>query len=245
MTVSLSTALVTSKNELNKTSPLVWLYRLQIDSSNAFRFASYQSNVTTYEGSAAPYTATSYAAFPISHPSIDSDQNGTLVSMTLEVSNISRELISYIEANDITSKEVRIRLADTANLGDTSNATAFFIDNKYYILGVDVGAESASIEIGHYSLLRKRCPSQVYNRNRCRWVFGSAECAFPTTTAVSATGSLNGYNLSQVSTTTCDLGFDTANGCKAHGALAKATGLAVLWPRRFGGQPGIVKGKGY
>lgn len=247
MSRTLHTSLVTAKNALHSTTPDIWLANVQIDASNSWNLARYQTNVTAYEGTSAPYSAVTYYAFPWEFDVLEADNRGTLFSCMLKVSNVTREFMKLInESSDLSGKIVRLRLTRSDSLGDSSNATKFYLDQKLYILNVpEIDNRDVRFELGHYTLLIKRAPSQVYDRNRCRFVFGSAKCAFPQGVTGTFTGAKDGFDLSQVSVSTCDLGLATPNGCRAHGALEKVAGLPVLHPRRFGGFPGIVKGPGY
>lgn len=245
MASELTAALTTSKNETNSIIPKLWLFRLQVSATDALLLTSNSEDVTTWEGDAAPFTETLYNSFPIGDPKFESSQDGQLVSMEITASTVSREIIEYLDTTDITGLEARVRLIDNANLGDVNNATPFFRDLKYYILGLKWNNKNAIIEVGHFSLLQKRSPRDCFNRNRCRHRFGSLGCGSTIGITGTATGSFNGYDVSLVSRDNCDNGLATVNGCEAHGALEKALGLPVIHPRRFGGFPGIVKGKGY
>lgn len=243
MPLSLGSTLTTEVAKLHSTSSFVWLYEVQVDASNAFRLAAYPSNVVIYEGSASPYTARTFCASNVGQPEIAKDNKGSLDRVRVAVENVTLEVSTYLETNDLTAKRVRVLVVHSGHLGSTSSATQFVLSERYQILGYEANNTAVTFELGHWSLFGKRVPGHRYSRGRCRFQYQGTQCG--ASIEKNTTGMRDGFDLSLVDKDTCDLGYDTPNGCKAHGALEAQIGVPVIHPRRFGGFPGLVKGSGF
>lgn len=92
---------ITEKNA--ETNAPVWLYEFDIDGT-LFRCAEHVENIEYPAGS-----GTVFNAFPISHGGVKTSSDQSIDSIRLSVSNISRELISYIRDTDgMTNQRVKI-----------------------------------------------------------------------------------------------------------------------------------------
>jgi phage-related protein len=243
-----SSAIVQATGTLHSTSSYIWLYEVQVSDSTAFRLAANYGDVTIYEGASSPYSAVTFQASSVEKPDIQKDNKGSLDRISIAVENVTLEVSSYLESNDLTDKRVRVLCVHSGNLGSTSVATPFVVSETYKVLSYEATNLVVKFELGHWSLYGKRIPQDRYLRT-CRFKFRGPECGFYVDIDASSTPALqimkDGYDLNLVSKDECDLGFETTNGCKAHGALEKATGSVVYHPRRFGGFPGLVKGQGF
>lgn len=242
MPSALSSALLAEAVKVHSTNPWIWLFEVQVTATTAFRITPYQGDVTTYEGTSAPYTARTWEAYNGSPPTIKRNVDGSLDSVELVVANVSAFISGYLDSNDVTGLNVRVLLVHSSNLGDSNNKTALAVDEDFQITQVGpVTMESVTLQLGHWNLIRKQFPSVRYNRNRCRFAFKDGWCAFPSTGVLAKTGISGGFDMVLVSLTECDKGLSTPNGCKGHGELEELNALPKLHPRRFGGFPGIPK----
>jgi phage-related protein len=233
--------IVEEQVKLHSTKSWWWLFEVQVTDSECFRLAANQADVTIWTGSSAPYTSEVYEAFPIVAPDLEK-QFGELEQITLTISNLTLEIMAYLETNDLAGKQVKVRIVNSNALGDVNNKTNFLIDENYEIIGpITASVDAISVVIGHWSLIRKEVPSDRYHRDRCRHEFKGAWCAFDGTQATS-TAVKYGYDLSAVSLTVCDKTYSGPNGCRAHGALEAQNVETEFHPRRFGGMPGIPFG---
>jgi hypothetical protein len=248
MPQSLSNALVTEKNRLHSVYPYVWLIEIPIDSSNAARLALYPQDVTLWELNAGAVVAHVFEGYNFQEPTVTFSQDGNLDTPSLTIANIDAAILAYIQlnANNVKGKDVRILLVHSQNLGSSGAAAPTFVEQTYQIRRLRIRIETITLELGHASLIEHFIGGEVFTRE-CRYVdFAGPRCAFPKDSFAGDGPSAiqDGFQLQFVKKNECDRTSDGTNGCKAHQAFAKY--YSVSWPgiERFGGQPGLVKGKG-
>lgn len=223
MPETIASALVTEKNKVHNVTPWVWLFEVQVDATQAMRVAGHHSSVT--------HGGNSYVPFPIAVGPQSRDARGVLQQVEVVVSNLSREVVGYLEASKLLDQQVTIRLVHASNPANKVH------ESTYSILEATVTSKAATFLLGPYGLLKATFPAQRFMRTRCRWEYGLAGCAYDTTMPNLVAATYPNFDPS-----TCDLGLGTDNGCRVHGHNEVANGRPRLHPLRFGGFPGIPKG---
>ena len=209
---------VMEKNELVSGNIWLWLYEIEVptDPPTRYRFCRTTEQVT--------FRGNIYYPFPIQHEGQKETQAGDLPTITLTVSNVSREVMSVLEEHQgLLGQPCRIILVSAPAL-DTGEAV---IQQDFKIINLSATDEAITAGLGDISLYETMVPSQRMMRNYCRHQYRSAACGY----AVPPT---NENYLSG-----CDKSYDGTNGCVAHGASEAAASRPVVHPQRFGGFRGI------
>ena len=89
----INSALVNAKNEAHSTTPWVWLFDVDLDGTSLLSVAGHDTAVT--------YNGRTYAAFPIAVSGLERNSLGDLPTPTVTVTNLSREIASYLEAQGV------------------------------------------------------------------------------------------------------------------------------------------------
>ena len=220
MADTLSSTMIVGKNAAHSIAPWVWLFEVDLDGANALRIAGYDTAII--------FGGYTYAAFPCAMSTITRDQDGSITPMRITVSNVSREVTTYLEAGSIIDRTVQIRLVLSTDLTTSQNW------GKGVILDATASLEVATFTVGVLPLFDVPFPSRRFDRGRCDYIFGQSECGFDTTQTNTIGGSF--------SCTTCDLTLEGANGCRQKGVNEAANGRTVNHPLRFGGHPSIPRG---
>lgn len=206
------------KNELVTSQPWVWLYEIEVPSDPPTRYRlCASSQQISFRGNL-------YYPFPVKHGSMAQGDAGDQVSLSITISNISREISYILDANSgLINQPCRVLLVNKADL----SAGRAVIEQDFFIQTSRVSDESVSMQLGVSNLYDSNFPAQRLVRNYCRHQYRGAACGY----AVSPSSP---YFLSG-----CDKSFDGTNGCQAHGASEEQAGVPVVHPKRFGGFRGI------
>ncbi|MCC7202453.1 MAG: hypothetical protein IT393_07330 [Nitrospirae bacterium] len=196
--------LITEKNKLSTSS--VWLTLLQVevsDTTTIYLVPNPQS--VTFDGH-------TYNPFPCKIEPVRSDAKGGLNEVVVSVSNVTREISAYVEANDLRGRTVRLIGVNSANLSDP---TAKVFDEEYIITEIDITEQLVNFRLGHVRFLQQNFPGSRFFRDNCRWVYKSTECGY--------SGGM----------TSCDKILEDSNGCRAHGNQSRFGGFPVLPSPRY------------
>lgn len=218
MPLPIPPTLLQEKNQLATTGQFIWLYDIEVPTTppTTYRLTRQLASVE-FEG----YT---YVPFPISHGEIIRDQDGDLPLVTVTASNMSREIISTLEAHDgLIGQKVRIILSHSLLSGESQ----MIGDEIFEVLSSTATADAVALSLGSSNLFDSTIPKARMARFHCRHQYRSPECGYALPTA-------SGNFLSS-----CDKTLDGLNGCNVHGASYTAEGLSPIHPDRFGGFPGI------
>lgn len=210
--------LMVEKNLLATGSQWVWLYEVEVptDPPTRYRFVRTPEEVT--------FRGNIYYPFPITHTAMRQSESGDLPRLTLTVSNVSREVISTLEAHGgLIGQPARIILTNMDVLG-TEKAV---IEQDFRIMTTSVTAEAVGAELSDISMYETFFPGQRMMRHFCRHQYRAAACGY--TVPEADANFLSG----------CDKSLDGANGCTVHGTSETDAGVEVVHPDRFGGFPGI------
>jgi len=206
MAKSISIINAIEKNKLASDNSFIVLLEIQLVDSDTDQVtetmyvANNNENIT--------YESNIYVAFPFSLTL--TQESGGVPEVTMSARDFQKTLSTKMAAlSGATGSIVIMRVVNSNNLAAEVELEEIFevIDsgNTDYTINVKLGAENP---------LRRRFPRGVQMRDRCRWQYKSAECAYA------------GAELS------CDLTLQGANGCAFHNNEPN-----------FGGYPGL-KGQG-
>ena len=166
--ITLSAAALAEKNKLAAGG--VWLTLLEM------QFAAATIRVVlNNEDIVWPTGVDTWTAFPfkLSEKSIFS--NMQIPSITLSVSNASRLMQSYAEAEDGgIGVTCILRIVHSGHL-DLISAE---LEETFEIVSTDADAEWLNVTLGLPNPLTKMFPNQKYLKNFCRWVFKGTYCAY-------------------------------------------------------------------
>ena len=163
-----------------QTNAPIWLYRVNISDTpdeageGDLYLAEYQTNVAYYETNGGVSTARTYLAWPIEHEGVSENTNSQVDSLTMKVSNISREMQAYLEQRDgLRGRKVTIRQVFAEYLNDP----LAHIEDIYYIDSVTASGRSAEFTLtGNIDIMDVKLPRRKYLRNFCQWKFKGFGC---------------------------------------------------------------------
>ena len=131
------------------------------------RFAGYETDIT--------YAGELYTRFPITHEHIGENTKGEIDTVKVTVSNVSRLIQAYLEANDFRGKRVSIKEVWLDKLDDPDA----FIEDIYYIDNYTVDQNNASFTLtSKFDCLDLELPARKYSGCYCSWKFKSDECGY-------------------------------------------------------------------
>jgi lambda family phage minor tail protein L len=159
--------LIAEKNKLDTPSAWLTLVQLSVNSSTTLYFVGNPASVT-FDGQL-------YSPYPFQIQTAKQDSRGGLAEMEVHVSNVTREISAYLEANELRGRRVRLIGVNSANLADP---TKIAFDETYEITSIDVTEQVATFHLGHERLLQHRFPQRRALRDNCQWVYKSVECGF-------------------------------------------------------------------
>ena len=159
-----------------------------------------------------------YSPFPITHDTMKEGADGDLPSLSLTVSNVSREIIGTLESyNGLIGQSVKIMLVLMgANSIRPQSPSSAILEWDFKITSMTANAEGASAQLGDISLYEVNIPASRIAKRYCRFQYKDARCGYPE----------DGQQ------PTCDKTLDGPNGCEAHSDSGDH-------PQRFGGYPGV------
>lgn len=223
MPETIASSLITIKNQTHSTAPWVWIYDADLDGTNILSAAGHDVSVT--------YNSRIYSPFPIAVQGLEKSSSGDLPTPVITVSNLSREVVGYLEAGGILDRRVKISLMNTT---DTSSIVDF---GEWVVLDAAVSMTAASFRLGSYQLFDAPFPSRRQMRVRCDNAYGGRECGYDTTLSNLISAASPSFD-----PTTCDFSIFGGNGCVVHGDNEVAHGRYRNHPKRVGSHLGIAKG---
>lgn len=223
------------KNQLEQSSPIIWLISLKVPSEPPTRIRITNFNAQVARGVNSVGDPLIYSPFPIAIGDFRQTSGGDLPSTTINIANADLQLKTIInQYKGLIGQEIVIRWVPIDDL-QTPEAEGKFVGS---ITGCNVDAGVISFTYGARNLQKASFPRNRYISNHCQWRFGTEECGY----SIPASGS------PPVSTATNTVGggFDfcprTLEACEERGEDEDARGLPILHPKRFGGYPGIQRG---
>lgn len=212
-------------------APWLWLLEIEVPSTSTtkgvLRLAANDTPVTW--GTFSDGTAKVYSPFPFQLGPVQSDNEGTIETMTIVASNVSREAESALQHfGGLIGEKARLHLVNADELD--SVVPYWFAEGD--VLNASSNVSAATIEIGQVNVQQYTFPGQRVSRGSCRHRndYGGLLC---------------GYNTLRVgSLQTCDFSLDGPNGCTVHGDDEVSAGLPRLHPLRWGGFKGVPRKTG-
>lgn len=199
---TITAALTTEKNKLDSASAWLPLVTVEVSPSEILRLVPNPTNVT--------FRGETYVAFGLEIDEITQDAKGGLHDVRVSVSNVTREIGSYMEFNELRGARVEILYVNSANLADPDAVVA---EERYEIMSIQVkGAQFVSFTLGHDRISQHQFPSGRFFRDNCRWIYKSVECGY--------SGGL----------ASCDKILEGTNGCRAHANVPRFGGFPLLTP---------------
>lgn len=212
---------------LTQNVPYVWLVALDIPSPTPtkLRMAAYPEAVTFERNSAG--TVITYLPFAFSITPVQTDTEGALPAVTLEIQNVTQEGEAlYRQYNGLEGQKVRVILVRLSETPDGSP----LIDELFVVDSSGSKAGTVALSLSKRVLQRTGFPNRRVSRTFCAHVYGSPLCGYDT----SRVGALQ----------TCSKNYDGTNGCVEHGDDEEAAGLPRRHPNRFLGFRGIARKTG-
>ncbi len=173
MTLPISQPLLDWKNAETRTSPLITLYEIEIDSETTMRIV--EGNPL---GGPVTYDGQTYQPAATSRGEVTQNLQGDFGQHSLSISNIDGVAGGYMERYDLEGNTVRVIrvLASTLAVADSLIET-------YTILNQGYDRKVATVSLGPPNLFKRSVPWRKYHR-RCQWDWEgrfSAQngCAYP------------------------------------------------------------------
>lgn len=197
---TLTANLITEKNKLAMTSAWLPLITVEVTDATRLRLVPNPTNVV--------FDGQTYVAFGCEIGEATQDAKGGLHELSISVSNVTREISAFIEANELRGRRVRVQYVNSANLADPD---AVVLDETYEIMSVQVkGSQFVTFSLGHDRISGHPFPSGRFFRDNCRWIYKSTECGY--------SGGL----------ATCTKVLEGTNGCRAHANVTRFGGFPLL-----------------
>jgi lambda family phage minor tail protein L len=212
-------SLFQEKNTLASGVQWLWLYEITIPTPTPTRFRAVSSSQqVTFRGNV-------YYPFPITHAKTVENTAGDTRSVSLTVSNVTREVLPHIESYDgLIGQRARIMCTTRDAAAATESA---IVEQDFRVVQCSVTGDSVLFKLDDLSVYNDSFPRQRLHRTFCRFQYRSGLCGYAVPEA--SDNFLPG----------CDKTLDGPNGCEAHGESEEAEGIAKVHPQRFGGFTGI------
>ena len=212
-------ALMAEKNLLASSEEWLWLYEVEVPTSPPTMYRMVRSTAQV------EFRGNLYYPFPIGHSVSREDSTGDLPSVSLTISNVTREVMAVLEEHSgLIGQPVKIICTTRGSAGGSDGAMS---ESLFKIMGTKATDSAISVSLSDTPLYDTQFPAQRMMRNYCRHQYRSAGCGYivhPSDSNFVAT---------------CDKSLSGPKGCEMHGASEAAALIAVVHPERFGGFPGI------
>lgn len=198
-----------------RNSPFVWLYEITLEYSTV----RWKKLYATSHDVELTWQSQTFKPWNIGHRDIAADSAGSLPSMEMFATNVTREIGAYAWATrGFAGLPMTVHALSKNALGSGDS-----------ILTLPLTATSCAIDgplvlvrLGAPPWLEYEVPAIAYVRNQCGHIYKDPEtCRY------------------RGSIPDCDLSLFGVNGCVVHGQDAVANGRPNMWPRLYGGQPAI------
>jgi phage-related protein len=209
----LTPAVSASKNAVQSSDPLVFLYDISIPSTPPSRLRLVAADEEV------EWRGNTYLRAPMAITEIVEDSEGNLPSVKLSIPNLSREVGAIMKSySGLAGQTAKVLLVSLEDL--SSGQPVREID--FTVADGTLTVNTAQLRLQIFSPRKATVPGGKIARQGCWYKFKGKRCGFALTEA--DTGAI-----------TCDHTYDGANGCTAKGALYVAEGLVAIHPMRFGG----------
>lgn len=224
--------LAIEKNRMESADSWAVLYELRVAGGQFAYFLTQQSVPITFPATDGDV----YYPFPIEIGEFEQDGEGSRPSLTIRVSNISREIQDALDQYDgLRNETVIVRVVNTAQLGDAANV----FDAEFEIKSTEAGEESVEFQVSAHEDLDQQFPSRKFVRGHCPVVYGGIECGWGN----AGIPGLNPPGSTQL-LFSCSHLLEGPNGCREHGQAYADAGETPLHPARIWSFPLIPKRSG-
>lgn len=212
MTKSIGAGQVTESHALHSTSAWIWLFEIEVGTSDVAFITPYDAEVV--------FDGDTYYPYPMTIPTVPESGTTNVATTTITVYNIDDMLTNRLRDNELLGNKIRVRLVHADHLSETDT-----VAHEATILGAESLRDQEAIRfiIGARNWLSKIL-GRRYIRNRCHHSYGSAACGYD----IARSGAL----------ATCERTFAD---CDTHGDEEVADGLFRRHPLHFGGFRGMPK----
>lgn len=212
MTIALSASTFAKVRQPNRADPMLEFWRITVEQSEiaspTIPIASV-NQPTVLDG-------VTYWPFPFRRRAIQTDSDGSVKTMQLTLSNVSRIWARLLHERKLLEMPAVL----DAVLASEVDSNLLVYRSEWTIESAAVDSERVTLELATGGLEDTIAPIDRYHRGGCRWRYRGAECGYD--------GDLP----------TCRK--DVAD-CIAHGDDEFARGLPRAHPQQFGGHPGILR----
>lgn len=174
-----SSNFVAEKNA--ETNEPIWLYRIgvsdtpEVSGESDLFYTNQPFPVEYFKTDAGIDTPQTYEPAPIKHSGIGANMQGTIDSVTLTLSNVTRQAEAFIEARDaLRGRRVTIRQIFRDELDDPQA----YVEEVYYVDSVP-GSDPREAKFRlttKMDVLNVRVPRRRYLRNYCQAIYKGAGC---------------------------------------------------------------------
>lgn len=173
-----------------------WLTLVEV-SVNAFTTVRLVPNFT-----AVTFAGLDYKPFACQVEEAQTDLKGSLNEVEVVVSNVTREVSSYLENYDLRGRRVRLTGVNSNNLADP---TKIVFQEDYEIGDISVTEEVARFRLNHSRVSEHRFPGRRFLRENCQWLYNftagrGPECGYVDGFAGPGTLSSSGTTVNGTST---------------------------------------------
>lgn len=196
----------------NNASPWIWLFEVEVGSSEVAHLTPYDAQVT--------WNGDTYYPYPMSVPTVPEGKATAQSQAQITVYQVDQMLTDRLRDRELVGNKIRVRLVHADNLSETD-----VIAHEMTILGASIVRDQRAVtfSVGTYNWLNKQ-PGRRFVRLRCHHVYGSDACGYDK----DRSGALS----------TCER---TYADCLTHGQDEASVGLFQYHPARFGGFPGMPR----
>ncbi len=213
MTRETATAYLDESEKLHSKDAWIWLLSIPLE-EECIRLARSKANVTWPAS-----LGLIWYAFDFDFEPFELAVENTRAQLRVTATDVDAQILRrFRDYRGFDGRQAILRVVHSANLGETVARDEVFGE----IVTSGASEEGYEIVIGEPKALELQEPHNYVDPDFCaRFRYGGPGCGF----------NLNWNGAPQ----TCDKGFDTPNGCRAHGDWATANGYRREWSARFGG----------
>ena len=159
--------LIAEKNLMHSPEPWLILLEITLTDLTVFRLVKNTEDIT--------YNGNTWTAFPFKLSPVESNSDGQIPQVTLNVCNITRLLTPYLESLDGgIDSTVKVIVVNNGLLDEDYSD----LELEFSVMGCDVDAYWVTWTLGMVNPLNRRFPLYRFLANHCNWIFGGAECGY-------------------------------------------------------------------
>lgn len=199
-------ALVIESTKLSSAETWLHLFSVSVNDSTTLRLTPNPAGIT--------FDGVAYQPWGMRIEEVQQETTGGLPTVQVTLSNATREIGAYLEANDVRGRRVTWLTVHSAHLADPA---AVVIEERYQIVAARLPRGQ---HVAVFTLGQDRLESHVFGarflRDYCRWIYKSP---------ISDDEGGCGYAGSLPS---CDKILEGPNGCRAHSNIPRFGGFPLL-----------------